>query len=152
MRKLMLSVVLMLAAVAASAQSVFVNGASTAANSATGFLLSSTSVDVGAVAATNLYTVPAGKTCVITQLIVRSASGTFDQATDPVLNIGWGATASNVFASATLTTPTATTMAIPLTVLATQTVGAAADVLKFNVTTAATASTTAVVDVWGYLY
>jgi hypothetical protein len=114
-------------------------------------LASVSGIDVGAAASTHLYTVPLGRTCIITKVYIRGASGTFDQATDPVMNIGWDGTASNVVASATLTTPTAATQVIPLTVLATQTVGAAGAILHFNVTTAATAATTCTVEVFGYL-
>jgi len=111
-----------------------------------------TGVDVGAVAVTPLYTVPAGVHAVITKVVIRGASGTFDQATDSVLNIGWGSTASNVVASATYTTPTSATGVVIPAIVAESTVGAAAGVLNFNVTTAATASTTCTVDVFGYLY
>ncbi len=116
------------------------------------YRLSSTSVNVGAIAVTALYTVPAGKTAIITRVVIRSASGTFDQVADPILNIGWQAVASNVVASATYTTPANTTSYIQPAVIAAATIGAAAEVLNFNVTTAATASTTATVDVFGYLF
>ena len=116
------------------------------------YRISSTSVDVGAVAVTPLYTVPAGKTAVITRVVIRSASASFNQATDPIFNIGWQAVASNVVASATYTTPASTTSYIQPAIIADATMGAAAEVLNFNVTGAATASTTATVDVFGYLF
>jgi hypothetical protein len=116
------------------------------------YRLSSTSVNVGAVATTALYTVPAAKTAVITRVVVRSASGTFNQVVDPIFNIGWQAVASNVVNTATYVTPTASTTYIQPTVLAEATMGAAAEVLNFNVTTAASASTTATVDIFGYLF
>lgn len=116
------------------------------------YLLASVQVNVGSVAATTLYTVPASHSCVVTQLILRSASASFNQATDPIVDVGWDATASNVSPSATYTTPSTTGTLIRLAMAAEQTIGAATNVLKFNVTQAATASTTATVDVWGYLF
>lgn len=117
-----------------------------------GAKLASVSVNVGAVAVTPLYTVPALKTCNIKGISIRGASGTFDQAIDPIFNVGWDAVASNVVNTATYVTPTAATTSIELTIVAEKTVGAAASVLNFNVTTAATAATTATVDVFGYCY
>lgn len=117
-----------------------------------GAKLSSTAVDVGAIAVTPLYTVGAGKSCNIKGVTIRGASGTFDQATDPIINVGWDAVANGVVTSTTYTTPTATTTSIEMTIVAEKTVGAAAQVLNFNVTTAATAATTATVDVFGYCY
>jgi hypothetical protein len=108
-------------------------------------------VDVGAVAKTALYTVPAGKTVVITKIILWNASGTFNQATDPIFNIGWNSTASGVVASATYVTPTTADGVLILVPKAESVRGIAADVLNFDVTTAATASTTCFVDVFGYI-
>lgn len=116
------------------------------------YRLSSTSVNVGSVAVTALYTVPAGKTAIVTRVVIRSASASFDQAADPIFNIGWQATASNVVNTATYVTPANTTSYIQPAVIAAATIGAAAEVLNFNVTTAATASTTATADVFGYLF
>lgn len=117
------------------------------------YLLSSTAaVDVGAVADYSLYTVPALKSCVITRVVIRNASASFNQATDPVFDFGWNATASNVVNSATYTTPSATTTYIQPALIAEPTLGTAGDILKCHVGTAATASTTCTVDVFGYLF
>lgn len=117
---------------------------------------SAASVNVGAVAANTLFTIPAGKNirgCVITRIVLRNASASFNQATDPVINVGWNAVAQGVVASATLTSPTAAGKAYALTVKNEHTVGVVGDVLKLNVTTACTNDpTTCDVDVFGYYY
>lgn len=124
------------------------------------YLLQSTPlVDVGAVAGTVIYTVPSGKSAVITEIVFRNASGTFDQGTDPVFSIGWNSTDyNNVVSSATYTnamasaanyfilTPTGKSNATV------STLGTTGQTLKINVTTAATASTTCTVSVFGYLF
>lgn len=123
-------------------------------------LLSSTaSVNVGAIAATALYTVPAGKTCLITRVMVRNASGTFNQLASPVASFGWnGTTFNDVIASATYTNPMAAAtnyfILVPdgKTASTVSAAGAAAGVFKINVTTAATAATTCTIDVFGYLF
>lgn len=114
-------------------------------------VLSRSQVDVGAApGATALFVVPTGLTCLVTEAWIRSASGTFNQATDPVFNIGWAAVASGVVPSATYTTPSGTGTAVKLGVVtAEQTLGTTGQTLNFNLETAATASTTAVVDVYG---
>lgn len=116
-------------------------------------------VNVGSVAATTLYTVPAGKTCIITKVIVYGASGTFDQGTDPVMSFGWNSTDfNNVITSATYTNAMAAAtnyfILVPTGASAStvSTAGAAAGTFKVNVTTAATASTTCSVAVFGYLF
>ena len=115
---------------------------------------STNSVNVGAIAATTIYTVPSGKSAVILKIVIRNASGTFDQVTDPVFSIGWNSTDyNNVVASATYTFPTAATTYKVLTPIANEaTVGTTGQTLKINVTTAATASTTCTVSVFGYLF
>jgi hypothetical protein len=115
-------------------------------------LLSSTPITL-AQADTHLYTVPTGKSCVITRIIVRSASGTFDQAQDAVMNMAWDAGVSTVFASATLTTPVAATTWEVYTLVAPGVMGTTGQILHYNVTTpATTAATSAVIDVFGYLF
>ncbi len=115
-------------------------------------------VNLGAIAVTPLYTCPAGRTCIIEKVVFRSASASVDQAADATYNIGWQAVASGVVASVALVNPTATTTAWhPVVVgvhsVAEQTVGAATEVLNFNVTAACTTSPTTIrVDVFGYSY
>lgn len=118
------------------------------------YRLASVSVNVGSATAQTLYTVPAGRSCVITKIVMRSAAASLNQATDPVFSIGWNATDHNdVVASATYTYPAATTTYKVLSPIANEAaIGAAAAVLKANVTTAATASTAVQFDVFGYLF
>jgi len=117
------------------------------------YRLSSTSVNVGAAATTTLYTVPAAKTAIITRVVIRSASASFDQGTDPIFAIQWTGAANSVVTSATYTTPTATTTYMLPAIIAAPTMGAANNTLDFVVSVAATTNpTTATVDVFGYLF
>lgn len=122
-------------------------------------LKSTTTIDVGSATAQTIYTVPTGVSAVITKIVFRNASGTFDQAQDPIFSIGWNSTAfNNVVASATYTNPMAAATNYFILVpdgksnSTVATAGAAAGTLKVNVTQAATASTTCTVSVFGYLY
>lgn len=115
-------------------------------------------VNLGAIAVTALYTCPAGRTCVIEKVVFRSASQNVNQAAVATYNIGWQAVASGVVASVALVNPTATTtswhpVVVGVGSAAEQTVGAAAEVLNFNVTAACTTNPTTIrVDVFGYSY
>jgi hypothetical protein len=128
----------------------------TAPRNSEALLGSVSGVNVGAAAANTLLTVPSGKNirgCVITRIALRNASASFNQATDPVINVGWNAVAEGVVASATLTSPTAAGKAYALTVKNEHTIGVVGDALKFNVTTACTDNpTTCDIDVFGYYY
>jgi hypothetical protein len=125
------------------------------------YLLSSTAaVDVSGVAEHVLYTVPAGKTAIITKQVIRSCSGTLDMATDAVVQFGCNAGVHNdVIAAKTLTAPTASTgyqTLIPTAENGTgnvqSTMCVAASEYTASVTTSATTSTTCVFDTWGYLF
>ena len=131
----------------------------TAPTSFDALLATTAAVNVGSAMAQTVYTVPAGKSAVITHIIFRNASGTFDQAVDPVFSIGWNSTTyDNVVASATYTNAMVAAAnffcLVPdgKTNATVATAGTAGQALKINVTTAATASTTCAVDVFGYLY
>ncbi|MFA6299725.1 MAG: hypothetical protein WC642_11190, partial [Nocardioides sp.] len=125
------------------------------------YLLSSaTGVDVSGVAEHVLYTVPVGKSAIITKNVIRSCSGTLDMATDAVAQWGFtSGTHNDVIGAKTLTAPTAATGYMILQPTAENatgnvqsTIGAAGDIYTMNVTTSATTSTTCVVDTWGYLF
>lgn len=125
------------------------------------YLLDSTAaVDVGAVAEYQLFTVPSGKTAVVTKIVIRSCSASLNQDTDAVCKFGFNAgTHDDVLGAKTLTAPTAATGYMILQPTAENstgnvqsTMGAAAAEFAVNCTTAATASTTCVVDTWGYYF
>ena len=124
-----------------------------------GLLSSTASVDVGATGETTLYTVPTGKSCIITRIVVRNASGTFDQVTDPQLSFGWNAgTDNDVIANATYTNAmSAATKYFILvpdgkTNSTVSTGGTTGGIFAIKVNTAATASTTCTISVFGYLF
>lgn len=125
------------------------------------YLLSSTAaVDVSGVAEHVLYTVPAGKTAIITKVILRSCSGTLDMATDAVAQWGCNAgTHNDVIGAKTLTAPTGTSSYQILLPTASNATGnvesalcAAAAEFTMSVTTSSTTSTTCTVDTWGFLF
>lgn len=108
-------------------------------------------VDMNAGAATLLYTVPAGKTCVITKVIVRVASISLTTAS---YSFGFNgpATYDDVIANATHTELTGPTLLTILAAKAGAKLGAAADAFKCMVNTPQGAAATAKVDVYGYTY
>lgn len=115
---------------------------------------SSGAFDVGSVAEDIIYTVPAGKTAIITRIVVRSCSASLNQDTDPVWQIGCNAgTHNDVVASATYTQPSGAATYKILSPIATEaSTCAAASELSVNVTVAATGSTTCIFDAFGYLF
>ena len=116
-------------------------------------LLSSTQVNVSYTHTHTLYTVPTGKSMIPLEIKLRGASGTFDQATDPVLSMGCNSTNyNNNVASATYTTPSSTTAHVSSTIMAGASVCTTGQTFRVNVTTGSTSSTTAYVDLFGYLY
>jgi hypothetical protein len=117
------------------------------------YLLSSTVVDFGVVAETTLYTVPTGKNCVILKVIIRSPSASLDQATDAHTGFGFNTgTRDDVIPNFTRSMPTKTNGSIIWPPISDSTVGTSGQTFGINVTIACTASTTATIDVWGYLF
>jgi len=115
-------------------------------------LLSSTAVDVEAVATTALYVVPTGKSCIITRIVIRSAGQTLDQGTDAVSNIGFAA-ATDLVASGDLSKVLTGTSTWDLLTLATPGVmGTTTQTLNWHNTTGCTGTGTLVCDVFGYLF
>lgn len=116
-----------------------------------GLLAKITGIDLTAVALTTLYTVPAGKKCIVTDLITRltSISGGVSVAT---VACGIAAGNADIVAAAALTGLTAVGKIDRMSPAGTYVVGNAADIIKFNVTIGAVA-TTAVgeVHLLGYL-
>lgn len=102
---------------------------------------------------TTVYTVPTGKSAIITHVVIHSPSATLVNGTD--FDIGSGANADTWRQTVSLTTMTATTdyMVIP-SIAATPvkyTLEAAAAAFGIKPITGATADTTATMDVFGYL-
>jgi len=117
-------------------------------------LLGSVEVDVAQTAsATALYTVPAGYSCVITKIVIRSANKSLDQGTDATSNIGFAA-ATDVVASADISKVlTATTSYALLTIGTAPVIGTTTQALNWHTTTGCTtADSTLQCDVFGYLY
>ena len=114
-------------------------------------LSTTTAVSLTATGLTNLYTVPAGKTAYITSVVVIPTTATAVTAA-PTTSVGYNGTGDDVNFDTSLTGLDATTEVqrfLPMEVVK---IGAAADILKINVKTVATATTlTATVQVYGYL-
>lgn len=103
---------------------------------------------------TTVYTVPTGKTMIVTHVVIRSPSGSLAGGTD--FDIGSGANCDTWRQTISLTTMTATTdyMVIP-SIAATPvkyTLEAAGSAFGILPITGATADVTATMEVFGYLF
>jgi len=108
-----------------------------------------TGIDMNSVAATNLFTVPTGKTCIITHVVIRNASIALDTAD---FGFGYAAGETDVIQHSTLGTGlTAATLYRILEAKDGAIRGAAADIFKIGVDVAQGAAATMDVDVFGYL-
>jgi len=116
-------------------------------------LLGSVEVDVQTTSDTLLYTVPAGYSCVITKIVIRSANKSLDQDTDATSNIGFAA-ATDVVASGDISKVlTATTSWAELTIGTAPVIGTTTQALNWHTTTGCTtADSTLQCEVFGYLY
>ena len=113
-------------------------------------LAANVAVDLNVDPEQTLYTVPAGKTCVVTAIVVRAASISLTTAS---FSIGFNAgTDNDVVADATHTELTGATLFTQLSPKTGAKLGAAADVLALKNNTKQGAAATARVDVIGYLY
>lgn len=120
-------------------------------NSTLNILSTTVGIDAKTIATTNLYTVPAGKTAIITGAVVRVTAATAITVV-PTLGIGIAAGEDDVFASTVLTGLDATTKVFKFTASATYKAGAAAEVIKLGVDVGATATTMTIsIDLIGYL-
>lgn len=114
-------------------------------------LSTTTGINGVAIANTALYTVPAGKTAIITDYIVRVSAATA-VTIGPSAGIGNVAGTNNISASQTMTTLTTTTSNFQWQVIGASISTAAAGVIYFNIGTGATGtSETLAVDLIGYL-
>jgi hypothetical protein len=99
---------------------------------------------------TTVYTVPTGKTAVITHVIIRSPSGSLAGGAD--FDIGSGANADTWLQTVDLSAMTATTDYKVITSTTKYTLEAAAAAFGIKPITGATADVTATMDVFGYLF
>lgn len=97
---------------------------------------------------TSIFTVPAGKTAIITRLVLRNASISLTTAS---FGFGFDAGATDVDGSTTHTELTGPTLASQTIVLSGAKVGAAADVFGIKCSIAQGAPATMSVDAFGYL-
>ena len=117
------------------------------------YLLGSVPVDWSAIATTALYTVPTGKSCIITKIVIRSATINLDQATDATSNIGFAAATDLVVSGDISKVLVATTTWANLTLATPGVIGTTGQVLNLhNTTGCTTAGSTSQVDVFGYLF
>jgi hypothetical protein len=114
-------------------------------------LSTTTGIDAKIVATTNLYTVPVGKTAVITSAVIRvTVADTITVV--PTVGIGIAAGETDIFASTALTGLDATTKVFRFDAIGTYVAGAAGNVIKLGIDTGATATTMTIsVDLIGYL-
>jgi len=115
-------------------------------------LNSQASVDMKTAGKTTLYTVPAGKTAIITHVVVRTPSATLIGGSD--YDFGTGANCDTWKQTVSLVSlTTATTDYIVIDQENTKyTVAAASGTFGVKVITGATDAATATIDVFGYIY
>lgn len=114
-------------------------------------LSTTTAIDGKTIANTSLYTVPAGKTAVITGAAVRCSAATAITI-GPSAGVGNVAGTNNIFASAAITALQTTTDVFGFSLVGMSKVTAAAGQIFLNLGTAATGtSQTLAVDLYGYL-
>lgn len=112
-------------------------------------LVTVSSVDLNTATAQTLYTVPTGKTCIVTHLVIREASTSL---TTVSFSIGFNsATFNNIIANATHTELTGSTLYTILDTKTGATRGVAADILKLLNNTLQGGAATCTVDVFGFL-
>lgn len=117
-----------------------------------GVLATVTSINTKTIAQTNLYTVPTGKTAIITAAIVRCTAAT-SITNGPTASIGFTASAySDIYVGQNMIALTGTTSIFGYSTVGMSASATAASVIKFNITTAASGtSQTVAVDLIGYL-
>lgn len=112
-------------------------------------LASIAAIDLNALAETTLFTVPAGKSCIITKVVMRNADGAVATAS---VSFGFDTgDADDVIANAVNALAGTTNYeVIPAKSDAVR--GAATDTFKIDVNTAEGGARTCTVDVFGYLF
>lgn len=143
-------------AITANTDSMAVIGVLTAENdfnsNKTPHVLSTTTgIDGKTIATTNLYTVPTGKTLIVTEAIVRVTTATAITV-PPTLGIGIAAGESDIYAPVSLTGLNATTKIYRFSASGTYASGSAGQVIKAGIKVGATATTMTIsIDLIGYL-
>lgn len=120
-------------------------------NVAFALLASVSGVDMQAVAKTDLFTVPVGKKCVITGVVVRQPTASLAGGND--YDLGDGAAADTWKTGADFSSMTLTThYHIATEMWTTKVVFDAGDVFGIKPITGSTLAATATLDVYGYLF
>lgn len=121
---------------------------------ATTLLASAVVTLTNAAAKTTVYTVPTGKTCVITHIVIRSPSATLAGGT--AFNFGSGTNATSWRQGVDLSSMTATTDYMVIPAIATTpvkyTLEAAASTIGVKPATGSTGAATATMDLFGYIF
>lgn len=112
-------------------------------------LLASVVVNLNDAVVSTLFTVPTGKRCIITKVIMREPDGAVGTAE---LTFGFNGTATDVMATPTQYGLTGTTNYIIIYPDDDAVRGVAAGTFKIDVETAEGGARTATIDVFGYLY
>jgi hypothetical protein len=115
-----------------------------------GLLASTSGVNMNTATATLLYTCPTGKTCVVTKVIVSTASTSLTTAS---YSFGWNSAAfDNVIANATHTELTGATLYTVLVPKVGATLGTTTGTFKVLMNTLQGGAATARIDVFGFTY
>ncbi len=115
-------------------------------------LTSVASVDLDALAETTLFTCPAGKSCVVTKVVMRLATGGGLPLGTASISFGWNTgDADDVIANG-VRALTAATNYIIIGAANDAEIGVAAGTFKITVQTAEGAALTVTLDVFGYLF
>jgi hypothetical protein len=114
-------------------------------------LLSTTaSVNLNTATATTIYTVPSGKSCVVTKVVVRNASTSLTTAS---YSFGFNSAAfNNVIADATHTELTGNTLYSLIAAKTGATVGTTTQTFKVKANTLQGGAATVTIDVFGYVF
>lgn len=109
-------------------------------------------IDLNAVAETTLFTCPAGKSCVITKVVLRNCVGAGLPLGTASISFGWNsADADDVIANGVRAITAATNYEIIIAGSDSE-IGVAAGTFKIDVNIAEGAVLTGTVDVFGYLF
>lgn len=111
-------------------------------------LTSTATVDINNAAKQSIYVCPSGKSCIITEIVVRALSVA---CASNSISFGWDAPAADVIANSTYASFTGSTVYTKINAKAGATRGTSAQIFGVIANTPNTAAT-ATIDVFGYLY